>query len=311
MKYFLPLFLVFLMLMPVSAAADDPVTAQGWAVMLCSADGFSGADAESCLTHAFRNGWISLCAVTEPGVFLCRMSACESALAFAGITARELPLPRAEAVMKAAAEAGLCSADAAPFEIITQSEAELILQRLRDVRPCVSRSFMGITVNNPGGGDITPFLIMLERIPAPLLERFHSKGWIFSVDHGHLRALSEKLGMPCAGATDLSCRQIFVSEARAVFHEFGHFLHSELGFPKEVLRLYRLESASAVFLGEYARENHLEYFAEYFAFLLENRSDADALERMAELTPRTFRFFKQLGKETGFTGRTFLSSCSS
>ena len=46
----------------------------------------------------------------------------------------------------------------------------------------------------------------------------------------YLSDLSRKLGVNCIGAAVYTEKQIYVSEASAVLHEFGHFLDCTMGF---------------------------------------------------------------------------------
>ena len=50
---------------------------------------------------------------------------------------------------------------------------------------------------------------------------------------GYMGGLSKKLNMSCIGATNYSRKTIYLSEASATLHEFGHFLDWTLGFPAE------------------------------------------------------------------------------
>jgi hypothetical protein len=49
----------------------------------------------------------------------------------------------------------------------------------------------------------------------------------------YLTELSRKLGVNCIGAAVYTEKWIYVSEASAVLHEFGHFLDCTMGFPHE------------------------------------------------------------------------------
>ena len=109
--------------------------------------------------------------------------------------------------------------------------------------------------------------------------------------------------MTCIGATSYLARYIYVSEADATLHEFGHFLDGELGFPSRAKSLYQNEAANTTaFLRDYARKNHYEYFAEYFVYWLNNHDDPVRAAQMEELTPQTYQFFCEIAENNwGFT----------
>ena len=68
-----------------------------------------------------------------------------------------------------------------------------------------------------------------------------------------LAGLSRRYGTSCTGAADYEEKRIYVSEARATVHEFGHFLDSILGFPSESCSFYEAEAgAASAFLRAYA-----------------------------------------------------------
>jgi len=86
-------------------------------------------------------------------------------------------------------------------------------------------------------------------------------------------------------------KRIYVSEASAVLHEFGHFLDCAMGFPQEHKDLYALEAASAP-MKQHAKSNSLEYFAEFFAYWLSGSTRT--LAQLKELTPETYVYFESL-----------------
>ena len=86
-----------------------------------------------------------------------------------------------------------------------------------------------------------------------------------------------------------------MSEAKATVHEFGHFLDSMLGFPPGRSSFYEAEAgAASAFLRDYAGTGCREYFADYFAYYITNRDDAEKAAQMERLTPETFAFFSAL-----------------
>ena len=67
------------------------------------------------------------------------------------------------------------------------------------------------------------YLLALQEVPEPVLQKFEAKGWTYKVDFEYMSALSQKLGMSCIGATSYADKTIYISSAKATLHEFGHF----------------------------------------------------------------------------------------
>ena len=134
-----------------------------------------------------------------------------------------------------------------------------------------------------------------SRSPESILRAFVDSGWTYAVDFRHLAGLSRRYGTSCTGAADYGAKHIYVSEAKATVHEFGHFLDSILGFPSERSSFYEAEAdAASAFLRAYAGTSCREYFADYFANYIANHSNAEKAAQMERLTPETFAFFSAL-----------------
>ena len=298
---------------------DAPITARQWAVMLCRAYGEEEALAntelpfgEACLTEAYRNGWLSLGAMIDPDVQYCRAAMYESVFSVINVPVYDyslydegVPLSHNENNMRIATELGFCDEVVDPFEIITRGEAAFILHTMLTGQfeveePQVLRE---LPIKNYSSVNMNAFLLELRRVPEPILQRFQDKNWTYSVDFDYLADLSKSYGMTCIGATSYLARYIYVSEADATLHEFGHFLDGELGFPSRAKSLYQNEAANTTaFLRDYARKNHYEYFAEYFVYWLNNHDDPVRAAQMEELTPQTYQFFCEIAENNwGFT----------
>lgn len=79
--------------------------------------------------------------------------------------------------------------------------------------------------------NLNDYLLELRRVPESILRAFADSGWTYAVDFQHLASLTRRYGTSCTGAADYDKKHIYVSEAKATVHEFGHFLDSMLGFP--------------------------------------------------------------------------------
>ena len=255
---------------------DRPVTARQWAVMLRRA---FGEEVET---------------LEDPDVGHCRKLLYESVFSILGIHVDD-----DRSFMKTAAEMGLCHEFDYPSELVTRGECAFILYRMLTGLFCAENqvTIRESFIENPSGADTSDFLTELKRVPAPILRKFQNAGWSYAVDVSYLETLSKAYGMTCIGATDFNTNHIYVSEASATLHEFGHFLDGELGFPSAAGELYEREAShTEPFLRDYARRNHYEYFAEYFVYWLENCDDLASIAQMAELTPQTYSFFCELSE---------------
>ena len=110
---------------------------------------------------------------------------------------------------------------------------------------------------------------------------------------GYMGGLSKQLNMSCIGATNYSQKTIYLSEASATLHEFGHFLDWTLGFPAEHEQLFRAEAAAAP-LRNYAKTNAREYFADCFAYWVKYAENANAISLLQECAPMTYRYMEDL-----------------
>ena len=76
---------------------------------------------------------------------------------------------------------------------------------------------------------------------------------------------------------------------------YDDFLDSMLGFPSGRSSFYEAEAgAASAFLRDYAGTGCREYFADYFAYYIANRGNAEKAAQMERLTPETFAFFSAL-----------------
>lgn len=306
----LVLVLAFLLRTPALAASagemDDPFTVQRWAAMLCKA--YPNTSGESgCVAAAYRRGWLPVTAVTAPESGLCRGALYQSAFAAAGLHVYDSTLyPGGEALsayencLRVGAELGLCPEGTEPMELVTRGEAAALLDAplTRDFQVSEPPMLTEFPIQNPDEVNLNDYLLELRRVPESILRAFADSGWTYAVDFQHLAGLSRRYGTGCTGAADYGEKRIYVSEAGATVHEFGHFLDSMLGFPSGRSSFYEAEAdAASAFLRAYAGTSCREYFADYFAYYIANHSNAEKVAQMERLTPETFAFFSAL--ETG------------
>ena len=151
-----------------------------------------------------------------------------------------------------------------------------------------------VTVENLTQWNVNAFLLELRKVPQPILDAFNENGWTFVIGTEYLTDLSRKLGVNCIGAAAYTEKRIYVSEASAVLHEFGHFLDYTMGFPQEHKDLCALEAAFAP-MKQHAKSNSLEYFAEFFSYWLSGSTRT--LAQLKELTPETYAYFEALSAD--------------
>ena len=150
-------------------------------------------------------------------------------------------------------------------------------------------------IENTDGVFLNDYLLELQRVPDPILQAFCELGWSYHIDCAYLAQMSERLDMTCIGAAVYSEERIYVSEAGATLHEFGHFLDYTLDFPDTHQALYEAESeAAARLMRNYSKTNSREFFADCFAYWIRNH---DNLEKFKTELPATAAYFEQL--ETG------------
>ena len=292
----------------VSIDAEDPITVRQWAAMLCETYWGAHSAAESdCVTEAYRRGWLPVTAVIAPDTRLCRGALYRSAFIAAGLQIYDSALyPDGTALslyencLRVGAELGLCPGGADPLEIVTGSEAAALLHALqtRDLEVTEPPMLSWLPIRNDAGADLNGYLLELQSVPKPILERFRAEGWTFAVDTRHLAELGRKYRASCTGATEPREKRIYVAASSAVLHEFGHFLDYVLDYPSESQGLYEEEAeAAAVFLRDYALTGEREYFAEYFACYLRAGNDTERAAEMERLTPRTYGWLPPLEKD--------------
>ena len=302
------LALVLTLLLQTSALAvsmteiDAPITVQQWAAMLCGAC-LDSPTKDGCVAEAYRRGWLPVTAVTAPENSLCRGALYQSAFAAVGLHIYDSTLyPGGEAMsayenyLRVGVELGLCPAGAEPLELVPRGEAAALLDGLLTSELHVREPPMltEFPIQNPAGVNLNDYLLELRRVPEPILRSFADSGWTYAVDFRRLAGLSQRYGVSCTGAADYDEKHIYVSEAGATVHEFGHFLDSVLGFPSENSSFYEAEAdAASAFLRAYAGTSCREYFADYCAYYVTNHSNAEKAAQMERLTPETFAFFSQ------------------
>lgn len=285
---------------------EQLITVEQWAVMLCRAYGAetigdSWQDVgRSSVVEAYRQGWLNETALSAPNIQLCRGALLKSAFAAAKIPVYDsvlyaggVSLPDHENCIRIGKELQLCGEANTANEIVTRRDAAMLLHAILTRTFTVEAPPAPVALVNAAGININDYLLALRQVPEPVLATFNATGWTYRIDFDYISELSKQLNMSCIGATNYSQKTIYLSEASATLHEFGHFLDWTLGFPAEHEQLFRAEAAAAP-LRNYAKTNVREYFADCFAYWVKYAGNTNAISLLQECALMTYRYMEDL-----------------
>lgn len=285
---------------------DAPVTTSQWAVMLCRAYGVETIGVgwqdvgRSSVAEAYRQGWLNETALSALRSPMCRSVLVESAFAAADVPVydstlyeRGASLSTADNILRAGRELGLCSDDADTNALVTRGEAAIILHAVLTQSFRIEEPPVPVTLVNAAGVNVNDFLLELRKVPEQILDAFNATGWTYRIDFDYISELSKQLNMSCIGATNYSQKTIYISEASATLHEFGHFLDWTLGIPAEHEQLYLAEAQNSG-LRDYAKTNAREYFADCFAYWVKYAGNTNAISLLQECALMTYRYMEDL-----------------
>lgn len=288
---------------------DAPVTVRQWAVMLCRAyevkvEGSSWGDlSQSAVEQSYRRGWLNETALSEPNTQLCRGALLKSAFAAAKIPVYDGALyvggvsqSDYENCIRIGKELRLCDEADTADEIVTRGDAAVLLHAILTRAFTVEAPPTPVALVNAAGVNINDYLLALRQVPEPMLAAFNVAGWTYRIDFDYISELSKQLNMSCIGATNYSQKTIYLSDASATLHEFGHFLDWQLGFPAEHERLYLAEAQNSG-LRDYAKTNAGEYFADCFAYCIIHSNDSEIMKSLRKNAPQTCTYFEELKKD--------------
>ena len=287
---------------------EQLITVEQWAVMLCRAYGAetigdSWQDVgRSSVVEAYRQGWLNETALSAPNIQLCRGALLKSAFAAAKIPVYDSVLYAGgvsqsdyENCIRIGKELRLCGEANAADETVTRRDAAMLLHAILTRAFTVEAPPAPVALVNTAGVNIIDYLLALRQVPEPMLAAFNAAGWTYRIDFDYISELSKQLNMSCIGATNYSQKTLYISEASATLHEFGHFLDWTRGFPAEYEQLYLAEAQNSG-LRDYAKTNAREYFADCFAYCIIHGNDSEMMESLRKNAPQTCTYFEELGK---------------
>ena len=282
------------------------VTVRQWAMMLCRAydvkvEGNSWSDlSQSAVEQSYRKGWLNETALSAPNIQLCRGALLKSAFATAKIPVYDsilyaggVSLPNHENCIRIGKELQLCGEEDGANEIVTRRDAAVLLHAILTRAFTVEAPPTPVALVNAAGVNINDYLLALRQVPEPMLAAFNVAGWTYRIDFDYISELSKQLNMSCIGATNYSQKTIYLSDASATLHEFGHFLDWQLGFPAEHERLYLAEAQNSG-LRDYAKTNAGEYFADCFDYWVAYSGNEKRMETFRNAAPQTWAYMKKL-----------------
>ena len=287
---------------------NAPITVRQWAVMLCRAYGaeIHGENwrerSQNCVETAYAHGWLNETAVQAPDTRLCRSSLLESGLRTAGVPVYNAclfpgneSLSVSENIIRVGRKLSLCAEGASAAESVTRGEAAQLLYAVLTRELTVEAPPTPVALVNAAGVNINDYLLALRQVPEPVLAAFNAAGWTYRIDFDYISELSKQLNMSCIGATNYSQKTIYLSEASATLHEFGHFLDWTLGIPAEHEQLYLAEAQNSG-LRDYAKTNAREYFADCFDYWIAYSGSEKRMETFRNAAPQTWAYFEALEK---------------
>ena len=285
---------------------DAPVTTSQWAVMLCRAYGMetNGSSwselSQNAVEQSYRKGWLNETALSAPNIQLCRGALLKSVFAAAKIPVYDsvlyaggVSLPDHENCIRIGKELQLCGEANTANEIVTRRDAVMLLHAILTRAFTVEAPPAPVALVNAAGVNINDYLLALRQVPEPVLATFNAAGWTYCIDFEYISELRKQLDMSCIGATNYSQKTIYISEASATLHEFGHFLDYALGFPAEHERLYLAESQNSS-LRDYAKTNSREFFADCFVYWITYSADKKRMDDFRDAAPQTYAYMKNL-----------------
>ena len=141
------------------------------------------------------------------------------------------------------------------------------------------------------------YLQMLNKLPPQLIHSFIVNKWHLCIECEFQLGIIHFAGFGGTSATSYGDKTIHLERPDSTFHEFGHYLQYIRPIP-EWGTIYQQEAAAAAsVLGDYAKKNQHEYFAECFSFFISTQGDKAQRTKLAEVAPATTSLLTALENE--------------
>ena len=248
---------------------------------------------------AYENGWVSSSVFYADNMNLCRESALESTLIAAKVPVYSSALydnqdtACSSDIMRTAANLGLCSSTASPSDLVTRGEAGYFIYKTLTEKYTVDAPKPPVNMVNSANVNANDYLLKLKGLPEEVIKDFNEQGWTFKIDFDYPAQLGRERGLSCIGVTSYSKKAIFVADASAIWHEFGHYIDGRLNFPAKHTELFIREAQSSI-LRDYAKSNSNEYFADCFEYYLKNKDNAKNIDLFKSKAPMTYQYLQEL-----------------
>lgn len=228
---------------PGKFSPDSYITVKQFAVAMCRAYGIETAGntweevSRDALMKAYEKGWVSSGVFYADNMNLCRESALESTLIAAKVPVYSSALydnqdtAFSSDIMRTAANLGLCSSTASPSDLVTRGEAGYFIYKTLTEKYTVDAPKPPVNMVNSANVNANDYLLKLKGLPEEVIKDFNEQGWTFKIDFDYPAQLGRERGLSCIGVTSYSKKAIFVSDASAIWHEFGHYIEGRLTFP--------------------------------------------------------------------------------
>ena len=290
---------------PGKFSPDSYITVKQFAVAMCRAYGIETAGntweevSRDALMKAYENGWVSSSVFDNDNMNLCRESALESTLIAAKVPVYSSTLydnqdtACSSDIMRTAANLGLCSSTASPSDLVTRGEAGYFIYKTLTEKYTVDAPKPPVNMVNSANVNANDYLLKLKGLPEEVTKDFNEQGWTFKIDFDYPAQLGRERGLSCIGVTSYSKKAIFVSDASAIWHEFGHYIDGRLTFPAKHTELFIREAQNSI-LRDYAKSNSNEYFADCFEYYLKNKDNAKNIDLFKSKAPMTYQYLQEL-----------------
>lgn len=290
---------------PGKFSPDSYITVKQFAVAMCRAYGIETAGntweevSRDALMKAYEKGWVSSSVFYADNMNLCRESALESTLIAAKVPVYSSALydnqdtACSSDIMRTAANLGLCSSTASPSDLVTRVEAGYFIYKTLTEKYTVDAPKPPVNMVNSANVNANDYLLKLKGLPEEVTKDFNEQGWTFKIDFDYTAQLGRERGLSCIGVTSYSKKTIFVADASAIWHEFGHYIDGRLTFPAKHTELFIREAQNSI-LRDYAKSNSNEYFADCFEYYLKNKDNAKNIDLFKSKAPMTYQYLQEL-----------------